>query len=263
MQQELRSPTQRTLVGTRELLRALVLKELKVKYKRSILGLFWSLLTPMALTGIYLFVFVHVYRIPKPDFVLLLLTGLLPWNYFNMSLLATTGAFIENGPLVRKVYFPRQLLPISIIVSNLINFLAGLLFLVVILMFSGRAIWTQLHWVVIALALETALLIGISLFASIGNVYFRDIQQLISILILVLFFGTPIVYELADVPATFRNFLLVNPMTSVIEIYRAALFRVEGPDMSLVLLAFGETALMLVLGVLIFRKFAPNLAKEV
>lgn len=260
---ELLPPTRRSSVRQRELLSALVLKELKVKYKRSVLGVFWSLLTPIALTGIYLFVFVYVYKVPKPDFVLLLLSGLLPWNYFNISSIAATLSLVDSGPLIRKVYFPRHLLPISIVFSNLFNLLVGLVVLVVFLAFAGRPVWGQLHWLLFAVFLETFLLMGLALFLSISNVYFRDIQQLISILILTLFFATPVVYELSDVPQVFRNILLINPMTPVMEIYRSALFHARSPDLGLVMLGVVQAAGISVLGYGVFRRYSPFLAKEV
>ncbi len=259
----LQPPDRRGLVSSGELLRALVAKELKVKYKRSALGFAWSLITPLALTAIYLFVFIHVYKVPKQDFVLFLLTGLLPWNYFNMAVLAATVSVVENGPLIRKVFFPRILLPVATVASNLINFLMGLGVLMVILIIAGRPIWTQLHWLIAAVALQTVLLVGLSLILSIGNVYFRDIQQIISILMLVVFFGTPVVYELGQVPAAFKPVILANPLTAVMEIYRSALFLTTPPDLGVVALGLAESLLILVLGLLLFSRLSPHLAKEV
>lgn len=264
--QDLRPPDHRPLVGTSELLRALVSKELKVKYKRSALGFLWSLITPIALTAIYLFVFVYVYKVPKKDFILFLLSGLLPWHFFNMSVLAATSSFVDNGPLIRKVYFPRQLLPFSIVIANLINFLVALVVLIVIVVAADKAVWSQAHWLVGAIVLETLLLMGFTLILSVGNVYFRDIQQLISILMLVFFFATPVVYEfsqLDDLPAWLRGAVMVNPLSAVMEMYRAALFRISPPRLDLVLWGVAETLGILAVGTLLFRRFGPHLAKEV
>lgn len=262
----MRRPDERPLVGTSELLRALVSKELKVKYKRSALGFLWSLITPIALTAIYLFVFVYVYKVPKRDFILFLLSGLLPWHYFNMSVLAATNSFVENGPLIRKVYFPRQLLPISIVIANLINFLIGLSVLMVVVLVVGKPFWSQAHWLVGAVLLETLILVGFTLILSLGNVYFRDIQQLISILMLVFFFATPVVYEFSQLdglPAWLRWTVMANPLSAVMEMYRAALFRIAPPRIDVVLLGVAEAFGILAIGGALFKRFGPHLAKEV
>lgn len=260
---ELSPPNRRGLAGSGEILRALVQKELKVKYKRSALGFFWSLITPVALTGIYLFVFIYVYHVPQKDFILFLLSGLLPWNYFNMSVLAATTSLVDNGPLIRKVYFQRLLLPLSSVFANLINFLMGLLILMAIVAISGKPLWTQLHWLFIAVIMETVLLTGISLILSVGNVYFRDIQQIISILMLVIFFATPVVYPLEKVPARFRPFIEANPMTAVVEVYRAALFKIGMPDLRVVAVGLVEILFICLLGIVVFRRTSSQLAKEV
>lgn len=261
---ELRSPTERAgLVRGSEILRALVAKELKVKYKRSVLGFFWSLITPLALTGIYLFVFVYIYQIPKKDYIIILLSGLLPWNFFNMTILAATSCLVDNGPLIRKVYFPRVLLPLATVFSNLFNFLIALLMLVAVVIISGRPVWTQLHWLILAVVLQTVLCAGLAQFLSISDVYFRDIQQLISILILVLFFATPIVYEFADVPQGFAPFIIANPLTPIMEMYRAALVHTRPPQLWMVGLGVGQVAVVWAVGQWLFSRLSPNLAKEV
>lgn len=262
----LRPPDARPLVGTTELLRALVSKELKVKYKRSALGFLWSLITPIALAGIYLFVFVYVYKVPKPDFILFLLSGLLPWQYFNMSVMAATSSFVENGALIRKAYFPRHLLPLSIVLANLINFLIGLGVLLIVVAIAGKPFWSQAHWLVGAVALETLLLAGFTLILSVGNIYFRDIQQLISILMLVFFFATPVVYEFSQLdglPSWLRGIVMANPLTAVMEMYRAALFNMAPPRLHLVFLGFMEMIAVLALGAWLFRRLGPHMAKEV
>jgi lipopolysaccharide transport system permease protein len=259
----LRPPTKRSLVGTFDLLRALVQKDIKVKYKRSVLGFLWSLITPIALTAVYLFVFVYVYKVGKKDFILFLLSGLLPWNFFNMSILAATSAIVENGPLVKKVYFPRALLPISSVVANLVNFLMGLSMLVVLVFALGRPIGPHLHWLLWGTLSESILLIGLAMCLSVWNVYLRDIQQLISILSMVLFFATPVVYPLSLVPRTFRSLILLNPVAGIMEAYRAAIYTHGHLDLVAFFVGLGESVLILAFGIWVMRRSAPNLAKEV
>lgn len=259
---ELKPPGSWSLVGSLEILRALITKELKVKYKRSILGFFWSLLTPLLLTGVYLFVFVYVYKVGKKDFILFLLTGLLPWQFFNMGLLSSTTSLVENAPLLRKVYFPRFLLPASTVAANLINFLMALALLTVLLLITGRPLWLTFHWVLLAIAMETFLCWGAALALSVWNVYLRDIHQVISIFLIVLFFGTPIAYDLSLVPRSFRPIILANPLASIMHIYRSALFEATTPDVGLVALGLGEVAVVFVFGYFMFRRLQAQLPKE-
>lgn len=261
-QPALAPPGTRSLVGAAEILRALVTKELKVKYKRSVLGFMWSLVTPAALTAVYLFVFVYVYKVAKPDFILFLLSGLLPWHFFNITTVAATGAFVDNAPLIRKVFFPRFLVPLASVAANLLNLLLALGLLLVFLLAMGRPVWLHLHWVLLGLTLETGLLIGVCLILSIGNVYFRDIGQLISILIMVLFFATPVVYGSDQVPTAFRVLMLLNPLAGVMESFRAGLFTFSAPDLMLVGISGAEVVLLLFVGIWIYRRFGPTLAKE-
>ena len=258
---DLRPPSQHRSVGSFEIFRALVTKELRVKYKRSVLGFVWSLVTPLALTAVYTFVFVYVHPVGKDGFILFLLTGLLPWQFFSMGLVAATGSFVENAPMVRKVAFPRFLVPLSTVGANLVNLLMGLVVLLPIVLASGRPIWLTLHWLLLAIAMETLLCVALSLALSVCNVYLRDIGQLINIMMIVFFFATPIVYELREV-SKFEAIVRANPMTAVMETFHAALFHVGAPDTAVLLQGLGEIILIFMLGVFVFAKLAPAIAKD-
>ena len=246
-----------------EMLRALVVKQLKLKYKRSILGFGWSLATPVALMGIYLFVFGVVFENDREDFPLFLLTGLLPWQFFTLALLGGTISLVENAPLVRNVSFPRFLLPLAPVVASLVNFVVALGLLAVLVVALGRPLWLNLHWLLLAIVLETLLVAGIVLALCVWDVHFRDIEQLIALLTPLLFFATPIVYDLSQVPSEYRPFVVANPLTGVMEAFHAALFDSSAPDLWPVVVAAGETAVVLALGSWIFMRAATRLAKEV
>lgn len=260
---ELRPPGRRSLRDAREILLVLVTKELKVKYKRSVLGFAWSLVTPLALAGVYLFVFVSVYHVPQEDFALFLLTGLFPWHFFSMSLAATTESVINNAPMVRKVSFPRLVMPMSTVSANLVHFLLALALLVPLVAATGRPVWLHLHWLALAVVLETALCLGLGMALAVWNVYFRDIRQAVNIMLPVLFFATPIVYNLSLVPEAIRPFILANPLAGVMEVYRAALFEASAPHAGHAALAALQAAVALALGWVVFRRLAPHLAREV
>jgi len=260
---ELRPPGSRRLVHWSELLIALARKDLKIRYKRSFLGFFWSMLNPILLTGIYLFVFIYVYRVKQPDFVLFLLSGLLPWQFFNMTILEAPNSMVNNAPLIRKFAFPKILIPTATVLANLLNFVLLLGLFSVIVTVLGRPIWRHFHWIILAILIEATLAVGCSLILSIGNVYLRDVRYIISFLTMVAFFATPIVYPLSRVPERFRPIILANPMTSIIGLYRAGFYNSKPPGPLLIGLGLLETLAILGLGLLIFRRFAPTLAKEV
>ena len=206
----------------RELLVGLVRKELKVKYKNSALGFFWSMLNP----AMYLVVFYVAFQIVLgsgiPFFAIWLLSGLLVWNLFSTSLGGATGVITGNSSLVNKVWFPRTILPLSVVGANLVHFaLQGVVLLLALAVFRYDVPWAYLWLVVPALAVLLVFTAAVSVFLSAFNVYARDTQHLVELLLLAWFWMTPIVYQfmlparkLAD--AGFPTWLLLlNPITPV------------------------------------------------
>jgi ABC-2 type transport system permease protein len=259
---QLRASTAWPPAGVPGALRELVAKDLKLKYKRSVLGFLWSLLTPLALMGVYLFVFGRVFDAPQTDFGLFLICGLVPWHFFTLAVTGATNSLLVEGQLIGRINFPRLLVPVSTVAANMAHFMVALACLVVAVSVAGRAPWVGAHWLVLAVVLETALCLGLGLALSVWNVRLRDIGQLISIFAVLLFFATPVVYELSQVPEGYRPLVLANPLTMIMEAYRAALFEGPRPDLGPMLLSIGETALVLALGWWAFSRRAPELAKD-
>ncbi len=243
-------------------LRALVVKELKLKYKRSALGFLWSLLTPVALMCVYLFVFGRVFDAPQSDYGLFLLCGLVPWHFFSVATMAATTSLVAESGFIRRIHFPRILVPASTVAANLVHLVVALACLMVVLVVTGRAPWLDLHWLVLAVAMETALCLGVAFALSVWNVRLRDIGQLMAIFVVVLFFATPVVYELSQVPDGYRPLVLANPLTMIMETYRTALFERPGPPAGELLLAVGEIVLILGLGYLAFARRSRELVKD-
>ena len=250
------------LTGAPDALRELVRKELKIKYKRSLLGFLWSLLTPVALMAVYLFVFGRVFDAPQSDFALFLLCGLVPWHFFNLALIGATNSVLAERHLIRRINFPRFLVPVSSVVANLAHFTVALVGLLIAVTAAGRAPWLHVHWLALAVVLETAFCLGLTLALSVWNVRLRDVGQLMSIFALVAFFATPVVYELSQVPDAYRPLALANPLTMIMESYRAALYEGPVPDMGPMMLSVGEIALVLAFGCWAFSRRSPNLPKE-
>lgn len=259
------------LYAYRELLFNLVKKELKLRYKNSVLGFFWSLLNPLLMMLIFTFVFAHVFRLGIKDFPIFLLIGILPWNFFNMALSSATGSVVANSHLVKKVYFPREILPISIVVADLINFLIAMLMLFSFLIIYGYNFYLYLPILLIVILIQTILTVGLSLFLAGINVYFRDIQYIVSVALLALFYATPIIYNIQmvenmNIARRFPILLTLykaNPLASLMILYRNVLYETHLPSMKLV----GYSALaavgILLVGYFVFHRLEPAFAEEV
>ena len=209
----------RDLLRYRELAANLVRKELRVKYKNSFLGFLWSMLNPALLLVIYWIVFTKFLGQTTPSFPIFLLSGLLAWNLFSMSLGSAVASLIGNANLVTKVYFPREVLPLSAIGAALMHFFFQLAVLALAIAALRYPISLEaIGLVPAALAVELLLLAGLCLIVSVMNVYFRDVQHLLEVGLLAWFWMTPIVYPIGFLQRNIGprwNLALLNPMTSI------------------------------------------------
>lgn len=253
----------------RDLLFNLTRRDLKVKYRGSILGFFWSLLNPILMTLVYSFVFSKVIRAGIEDFAVFFISVLLPWNLLANSVNGGVTSVVGNAALIRKIYFPREILPLSVIFANLINFLLELLALFVFLLIKGYRFYLMLYLLPVALVIELVLVIGITLVVASLNVFFRDIQHLVGVLMMVWFFGTPIIYPLSMVPQEFHLLMILNPMTVLAILYRNIFYNVNYPDLlqfpsALTIgISVGMSLFLCVLGYWLFNRLEPRFAEEV
>lgn len=262
------------VVAAHELLWNLTLRELRTKYRRSILGWTWSMLNPLATVAIYSFVFGHLFRAVAPVgdpsgvavFALYLLCGLLPWNFF--MLVTTTGmsSVIGNGALVRKVAFPREVLVFSNSLHAVVQFSIEMALLVLVFLLSGP---TFVPWIPIVILQMLLLLVfssGIALAFAGACVYFRDLSYLWQIGSQVLFFATPIVYTDAviegRIPAWLANLLDWNPMAIFIRGFRASLYDGRFVGWKNILACVVVSVVSLVLGWMIFSRLSRRFAEE-
>ncbi len=218
----------------RELLGNLVRKELKVKYKNSTLGFLWSLLNPILYLVVFWVVFDLVLGSGIEDFPIFLLAGLLPWNLFSTSLGSATSSVVANASLVNKVYFPREILPLAGIGAALVHFfLQAVVLIGALAVFRYAPAWEYLPVVVLALAVLLVLGAALGIALAAINVYLRDTQHLLELVLLAWFWITPIVYQyklLSDKLQEKSVLLLVNPMTSLVLAFQRGIYnRVGGP----------------------------------
>jgi len=260
----------RKLFSYRELLSSLTKKELKVKYRGSVLGFFWSLLNPILTMLVYSFVFSIVLRGGVKEFAIFLICALLPFNFLQNSVNQGSSSIISNSNLVNKIYFPREILPLSVVFSNLINFFLELIALFIVLAFMGYKFYLFLYILPVLIFIQIFLVIGMTLLVSALNVFFRDLQHLITIVMMVWFFGTPIIYPLSMVPERFQPYIkFINPMTIYAAYYRNIFYYTKYPEgagfpsVLETVAALGITLLIFFIGYFVFKKLEPRFAEEI
>ena len=265
--------------ASRELMANLTLRELRAKYKRSLLGWAWSLLNPLATMLIFTLVFGYILKVPPPVgdpsgmhyFAFFLLCGLLPWNYLTAGVGGGIGNLLANANLVKKTYFPRDLLISSLVASCLVSFLIEMGLLCVALLVFGNMVLPYLPVAILLIVVLTFFVTGLGLAFSIVNVYFRDVQHLVSILFQVWFYLNPIVYPLTLVPERTKMFgfsvparalYQLNPMVGFVESFRDLLYHLRMPPTSQLAYLVVVSAAVFAFGLFLFNKLEGRLAEE-
>lgn len=253
-----------------ELLGNLTARNLKLKYKGTFLGFLWSLLTPLLQMLIYTVVFSVIIRV-KVDwpFAVFLLTTQLPWIFFSSSLQMGAGSVIEHSNLVKKIFFPRELLPLATALSNFVTFLISLVILGVFLL--GYRIPVTRFIIILPLAILILFMftLGLTLIMSCLAVFFRDIFHILEIILLFWFWSVPIVYPMTllnDLPDKFSWFIRIyklNPMVEILELFRYAFLYQSWPPVKHVLYALAWSIIVLIGGYISFKKYEPLFAREI
>jgi ABC-type polysaccharide/polyol phosphate export permease len=256
----------RTLFRYRLLIQSLVGRELKARYRGSILGFFWSFVNPLLLLVTYTLVFTVILpgrHSPELEpYFLFFFCGILPWTWFSSSLLESAGVLIAGGNLIKKVLFPAEVLPVVTVVSNLVHFLLGLPILLAFLLVGGKLKATALL-LPIPLAIQFVLTLGLALFLSALTVHFRDLSNLLGHVLHLWFFATPVLYSLAEVPERMRAYLRLNPMAYVLGAYQQILFAGDFHAGRGLLLAALLAVLAFAAGAFVFERLRDTLAEEV
>jgi len=262
------------LADSRDLMVNLTLRELRGKYKRSVLGWAWSLLNPLAIMGIFTVVFSLILKIPPQtgdpsglkNFAFFLLCGLLPFNYLSNCMMGGMGTLVVNANLIKKTYFPREVLVFANVASWLVAFLIELLVLSVALLVVGNFVLPYLPLVILLVIIETAFVTGVALMLSVLNVYFRDVQHLVGILLQLWFYATPIVYPISYVNnvknSTLKDIYNLNPMVKFVDAYRNCLYDLRVPSAATWGFLLVAAAVTLAFGFWVFARLEPRLAEE-
>lgn len=253
----------KNLYNYRELLKTNVKKDVGGKYKNSFLGVLWSFINPLLQIAVYAFVFQIIMRSNIENYAVYLCCALVPWQYFSSVVLRGAATIIDNGNIIKKVYFPREILPISIVTSEGINFLISTIIILGFVIVSGIGLSFNIFWYFLIVIIQYIISLGISFIVSSLSVYFRDLLHLLGVFMQLLFYATPIVYSAQDVPASFRWLLKINPMSYLIEGYRAIFYDKMPPDFQSLGIALLMGIVLCVIGYFVFRKLEKGFAEEI
>jgi ABC-type polysaccharide/polyol phosphate export permease len=255
-----------TLAATwayRDLVRHLVLRDLRLKYKGSTLGFGWSLAQPLLVAAVYTIAFEYIVRIRIEHFALFLLSGLLPWTFFATALGAATASIVDNSPLIRKVAFPRLAMPLAAVLAQFVQFAA--MYAVIVPAFSaleGRATVALAALVPIAL-LQLAFTTGLGLMLATAYVHVRDARHLLDVVLQLWFWLTPIVYALSLVPEAFLPYILANPMAWFITAYHDVAVEGRWPSLTTFAMLTALAAASALAGLAVFARAERRFAEQV
>jgi len=254
----------REIVEYREMLRNLVHKELRARYKGSALGFMWTFFHPLLLLIIYSFVFSFIMRVQMENYSLYLFAGLLPWTFHITSLTMGTNAIVGNSNLITKIYFPREILPLSVVLANMFNYLLSLPILIGALIYLDWDIGLSLLAFPLVLLIQTLMITGLTLIVSAVNVFFRDLEHLLSVLLTGWFFLCPIVYPISMIPEDYVGiYTTVNPVTPLIIAYTDIFYYSRFPEWSNLLAITGFAIIIFAIGFILFNRLQKSFAEEV
>lgn len=258
-----RIKTVKNLHYYRDLVEVLVSKELKIRYKNTILGYVWSLANPIAFALTFFIAFKNALRLDIPNYILFLLIGLFPWQFFANAIGQAPSMFIANANIIKKVIFPRFLLIFGLVGNHAFHF--GLTLPVLLLFMLGYGVIPNIVFFLglpILFFNQLILIIGLSLFISSLNLFFRDMENLTQVLTNLLFYLTPVLYKRDMIPAEYQLVLSLNPMTNVIELWRDLMLS-NTINIDLLLKSSIVNLLWFLLGVLVYKKLEKRFAEVV
>jgi lipopolysaccharide transport system permease protein len=236
------------------LIENLILKDIKIRYRNMSLGMFWSLLNPLVMTAVLWFVFTKIFPNQIPHFAVFALCGIVPYNVVTISWLGGTTSLVDNAGLIKRVRVPRMIIPVASVLGNCVHMSAQVGLLLLLVLTSGLGVNRNWAWLIVIWALAIAFVTGLALVFSALNVYIRDVRYVVESANLVLFWLVPIFYPFSRIPARFHEIYQLNPIAALVLASRNILLEGVAPPSSLLIKLAISSTLMLVVGMLVFRR---------
>ena len=252
----------KNLYKYRELLKTSVKKEVRGKYKNSFLGVIWSFLNPLLQIMVYAIVFPLILRNNQENYVIFLCCGLIPWNFFATAINRSAFSFVENGNIIKKVFFPREIIPISVVTSEAVNFLISSIIILGFVLFGGLGLTKYLIFYPLVLLVQYIIILGISIIISSVCVYLRDLQHFVGVALQLFFYAAPVVYAANSIPTEYQWILKYNPMTYIINSYRDIFYNQTMVDLKSLGMLLLIGIVCFIIGYIIFNKLQKGFAEQ-
>ncbi|MCM1100397.1 MAG: ABC transporter permease [Clostridium sp.] len=247
----------------RDMIYSLTRRELRGRYKGSVLGFLWTYINPLCQVIVYSAVFSVIFRVNIEKFYLYMIIGMMPWTFFNTSVQGGATCIRAQADMVKKIRFPREVIPVSYVTSAFINMLFSFIIVFAAVLVSGFGFNLRvLPYLPLIMLFEYLLALGIAFIVSAVTVYFRDLEQIISVVMMAWIYVTPIMYSMDYVPERYRGLIVLNPMTPVVEVYHQILYYRMVPTANYLILSGVSGCVLFVAGALIFAGLERNFAEE-
>ena len=253
----------RELWRYRDLLRLLISNSLKTRYKRSALGIIWTLLNPLLTMLVLTVAFSQLFRFQVENYTIYLLVGLIFWNFFSQTTTQSMNTLVWGSPLIKRIYLPRTIFAFAVLGNGLTNYLLALAPLALAMGITHHPFYLSLLWLPLAILLLAVFTLGLSLFMSTLAVYFVDVVDMYGVLLTVWFYLTPVIYPLDIVPEQFLPLVRLNPMTAMLGLFRTIIYTGQSPSLESWLVAAGLALVTLGLGWLVFTRRANDFAYRI
>lgn len=247
----------------RHMLKTLVKQDIRGRYKGSVFGFLWTLLNPLLLLAVYSVVFQFVFKLDIEHYPIYLFVALMPWTTFANTIALGTNSVVSSAAILKKVYFPREILPLASVISNMINYIFSFVIIVIALFIAGIGVSWYIVFLPVLLIIQAMFTLALTLVLSAGNVYIRDIQYIMNPVMMIWMYASPILYKVDMVPAKYMAIYKLNPMMHLIEGYRAILYYKQMPDFKWLGIIFGVSLVLLIIGFVVFGKLQRRFAEEV
>lgn len=248
----------------RELLKTNIKKDIRGKYKASFLGVLWSFVNPLLQVLVYAIVFPYIMRVQTDNYLIFLVCGIIPWTWFTYSISNGTTSITTNANLIKKVYFPREILPISVVSSGLINFLISCIIILLFVIFGGLGVTWHLIFLPFIALIQYVITLSIVFLLSAFNVYVKDTEYIVVFFVNMLFYATPILYSIEMFNNTWLVWLFrFNPLAHLINAYRDIFYVHQVPQIGNLLILFGVGIILMLLCYMLFKKLEKRFAEEI